>query len=1150
MTRLRNILTRIGASVALVALVVIPPALVGALIGRPYPQWSTLTSEFDSGQVSADTVMRVAALLFIAIWVWIVTTIAAETSRIIRQRELTDHRARRATSAPQIRRSNTFLHRLVRVALLGTVTTAATISTWSTTAIATPNRSLADSLDPTPPVTAPVDPTDARPSEPVTTTIVADGRATPLSIAVDLGDETLRDDIVAMNRSSDWNGGVFPEGTLVTIPIVDTATHQTAEANADVYVVRPNDGLWNVAEAFLGDGSRHHELRRLLDGQEVAPGIIFSADTDVIHPGWTFHRPAAIAATSDHPRHVHVVRAGDSLSAIAEQHLGDPNRWPELWELNDHRQMPDGRTLDDPNLILPGWLIEIPTDTTDVTIHDATTTPPPTTTTPSTPEPREEPRPDPEATPATATTEPGASTIPTDVTDPADELVAPPPVPGDGTIPSPTNLAPPNPSATAPPARTASDSATSESIWTDAQRSVWPTLVVGSLLIAGLAATIRRLRHRRLSRLQPGQRLTEPTDVVAGTEHAIITNAANRPIATITALLRSITPYAAEQRHPPAVRAVQIGTERVEVLFAEPAPLPPHGWVTIDGGHSWTHRFDEPVDEHRQLLTPALVTIGARTDDHGDEVLLDLETAGSLAITGDRTASLGLARSIAFELATYPLGISMDVSLVGVHVAGTEHCDRVWTDSTITRAVRVAQQRLDRQNATGATVTEERAELDDDDGAHDPHVFIVDTTSLDNDELAGLDDLVRLCGPSTGTAVVIIGDHPDANERIVVDDTGNALWSGVDLHIPMVTNEAEEEVAQMLGHLAGAEAELIEPDDLMTALLKPITINGTDSGLEDPTILDGFDVYEPPQHDVLLQVMGEPRAHGVELTADETELLALLTCLRHRTEIHIGLVHDSVAPERARKTIENRMSLLRRKLGTGSDDHDLLPEAAPGRGGRSHYLVSPLVLTDIDLLEHRYHTAESLPSSDALAVLQDGLELMRGPLFRSRRGYEFWPHSEGVIVEMISIIQAYATRLIELAADAERRRPRAANHADCADAFSTTRLPSSQSAKPNRPTPKPAVTIDCSPPSKQRARRYLRTSTTKILLLIPRRRLSRKVLAVAFGAGNSELDASACVAEQDRRTGSARSRPQLVLRPAQQRLSRRKSEGIGWASPT
>lgn len=1028
MNNAKLVALRIGAALMLVVLVVAPPVAVATLIGRPYPDWSTLRDQIDIGQVSTDTIMRIAAALFIGIWVWIVATIAAEVFRIIGTQHPTVGLPTR--TAPEQAGSSGRLHRLVRLALLGTVTTAATVSTWSSVAVATaPTLSALTLGDPV--ISAPADPTESTSAAPSTATVVADGRSTPLSVAVDLGDETLRDDIVAMNRSPQWSNGVFPAGMLITVPVIENQTPPSDNLAPGSYVVQDNDGMWNVAQALLGDGARHHELRELLIGQEVAPGVIFTADTSVIHPGWIFRTP--VNAPTEAPTgtlDTVVVQRGDTLSRLAEEHLGDPDRWHEIWELNANATMPDGRTFDDPNLLLSGWQLAITAKQPAAT--------------PSTVELDEPPVDEPVADgthQASPTEVPAAETTPTAPAVPDSSAVsAEPPAspippltqsaaPG---IPSETTLPPPHAPAEPSTIDQTSGATEATSIWSTVERSVWPNLTVGALLLAGLAETIRRLRNRRLSRLTPGHRLAEPSSVVACTELAI-KQANTTPIrSTIHGLLRSLTPYAAEQSDPPAVRAVQVGAERIEVLFSKPAPLPPTGWSTIDGGHSWTHQLEDPTGQSRQLLTPALVTIGVRTDEAGDEVLLDLETAGSLSIVGDRDAAIGLARSIALELATYPLGVSMDVCLIGLHVDGTELCDRVWLDTTMTRAVRVAQQRLDRFATDGATnIVTARAELGEDDGAHDPQVFIVDLEGISADDRTLVDDLVRLCQPSTGTALVLIGGRDDIGERITIDNDGSAQWSGVDLRAPNVTREAAGEIAVMLDHVANAESAPIEPDEWMIEAITRIEpveepAEGEPTGAGEPRSeapqdedLVEFFEYQPPAHDVVVQVMGNVRTHGADLTADETELLALLTCLRHRTEIHIGLVHESIAPERAKKTVENRVSRLRGRLGVGSDGRDLLPEASSGRNGRSHYLVSPLVLTDVDLLEHRYHTADTLGSTDALTVLRDGLELMEGPLFRARKGFDGWPHSEGVVVSMTAIVQSYATRLIGLAVDVD-----------------------------------------------------------------------------------------------------------------------------------
>ncbi|MGD2148090.1 MAG: LysM peptidoglycan-binding domain-containing protein [Anaerolineae bacterium] len=52
------------------------------------------------------------------------------------------------------------------------------------------------------------------------------------------------------------------------------------------------------------------------------------------------------------PRY-YVVKAGDSLSKIAKELLGDADRWPEIVAANKDR-------IDDPNAIEPGLKLKVP----------------------------------------------------------------------------------------------------------------------------------------------------------------------------------------------------------------------------------------------------------------------------------------------------------------------------------------------------------------------------------------------------------------------------------------------------------------------------------------------------------------------------------------------------------------------------------------------------------------------------------------------------------------------------------------------------------------------------------------------------------------------------------------------------------------------
>lgn len=72
--------------------------------------------------------------------------------------------------------------------------------------------------------------------------------------------------------------------------------------------------------------------------------------------------PAAVAPTASEPaaREQYTVVRRDTLWGIAEARLGDPFRWPELFDLNQGRPQPDGHSLTDPNLIRPGWVLLLP----------------------------------------------------------------------------------------------------------------------------------------------------------------------------------------------------------------------------------------------------------------------------------------------------------------------------------------------------------------------------------------------------------------------------------------------------------------------------------------------------------------------------------------------------------------------------------------------------------------------------------------------------------------------------------------------------------------------------------------------------------------------------------------------------------------------
>lgn len=143
-----------------------------------------------------------------------------------------------------------------------------------------------------------------------------------------------------------------PQGTgqVPTPPSVrPTATPPVAvsEVPERTYVVQPGDSLYGIAKAHLGDGDRWNEIYEANRESVMVPNLI-TPGTELRLPGGEAAAPPAPAQPS-----TYTVRPGDSLSWIAQRHLGDSSRWPELFELNRDR-------LTSPQVLHPGTRLRMP----------------------------------------------------------------------------------------------------------------------------------------------------------------------------------------------------------------------------------------------------------------------------------------------------------------------------------------------------------------------------------------------------------------------------------------------------------------------------------------------------------------------------------------------------------------------------------------------------------------------------------------------------------------------------------------------------------------------------------------------------------------------------------------------------------------------
>lgn len=125
------------------------------------------------------------------------------------------------------------------------------------------------------------------------------------------------------------------------------------------YTVAAGDTLWQIAERFYGDGHRYTDIVAANIGRVMVTGEHFDG-SGLIRPGWVLLVPLPAAnVEAEGAELTYRIQPGDSLWRIAARFLGDGRRWPEIWDLNQHRDMGGGRTFASPGLLVPGWTLRL-----------------------------------------------------------------------------------------------------------------------------------------------------------------------------------------------------------------------------------------------------------------------------------------------------------------------------------------------------------------------------------------------------------------------------------------------------------------------------------------------------------------------------------------------------------------------------------------------------------------------------------------------------------------------------------------------------------------------------------------------------------------------------------------------------------------------
>lgn len=362
----------------------------------------------------------------------------------------------------------------------------------------------------------------------------------------------------------------------------------------------------------------------------------------------------------------------DSLWAVAERFLGDGQRWREVYELNQGREQSDGRSLNRPELIRPGWRLLLPRNAIGLDpVSLARQAPGPSTSQP----PSEGTSAAPAVVPVPPSGGGGSPRLTAPSPSPRAKAGHPtalvpqanadaPAITGDPAMPGPTALERQEnaPAATGPDASdgSANDQGDERRLATEA---------VGGVLAAAALAAIAMLRHRQRRRRPAGRSIELPNVAIGRAEGKLRILSEPADMTFVDETLRALTvALSGTDGLLPDVQLAFLHEDHVDFGLAERRPDAPAPFVAIDDGLVWRAAAEaRPLvdsDQARWMLPllPLLVTIGR---DAGGPVLLDLEAVGSLAIEGAQPDVLGLLAHVAAESVLAPWTAGVEVLLVG-----------------------------------------------------------------------------------------------------------------------------------------------------------------------------------------------------------------------------------------------------------------------------------------------------------------------------------------------------------------------------------------------------------------------------------------------------------------------------------------------------
>ena len=693
-----------------------------------------------------------------------------------------------------------------------------------------------------------------------------------------------------------------------------------------------------------------------LAGAQAVVGARPPVPVETAVPEQEPHEPALVAYT---------VKPRDSLWKIAEEHLGDGFRWREVWELNRGVTQGDGRVLQDPDLVRPGWVLRLPVDAVSAATRAATV---------PAPAPAWEEDGDPVAPEAVPDFDHDSDALSDAVADSSAEF--PPPAPS----PTASDPAEEDPQSSAPvlPARVG--------------------IAAAGLLAAGLVATLNRLRRAQVRRRRPGYGIPTPPRESAPAENTLRCIASLDRAQRIDLALRALASCLRSRRDAavPLIQAVLAGDD-IEVLFAQPVEADPGPFRVEASGRAWTLPANADAARVQTLagdgqpLAPALVSVG-RVDDR--DLLIDLEGAAVTAITGRPDDIEAVIWHLAAGLATSQWADDVRVIVAGSSLPGFEALERVEVVDPADVLDHVRDEAVATRAELSAHGVRSTLEARTRGGSWTPTVVFL---GGDGDEHNHEQELLALAEAGTGLAVLRAHEQERADRRIEVSSGALTVTPpGVVAAVPDVPADVRRAIGELFAAAAPSPEQEGEPIIDLTVDAAATTEAPSLAPVDSPAALeDGA---------LLVRVLGNVDVEGgpaIDRRKSE-ELVVYLSV--HPDGADEQSLKTALWPDSAptSHTFNQVVSRARICLGTAPDGSHYLPRLDAGK-----YRLNEWVTTDIDRLTAALRNARVHPSTETMEHLATALRLVRGQPFQGvKAGYE-WAHSEG-----------FATRFEILVADA------------------------------------------------------------------------------------------------------------------------------------